>query len=62
MTSEHPDKPAPSSAVPVTDNQQATPQPKNNSPLDGWVQDMVQTQIELSKDPIRHYHASRRGF
>ena len=53
--------PAPS-PMPATDKPQAAHLSKNSSPIDGWVQGMTRTQSELSKDPIRRYHASKRGF
>ncbi len=32
------------------------------SPLDGWVNGLVEVQSRLATDPIYHYNASRRGF
>lgn len=61
MTPERQDPPTASDAT-ATESRQAPPHSDENSPLDGWVQGMVRTQIELSQDPIRHYHASKHGF
>lgn len=62
MTTEPSDKPVSSPVTSAINDREAPSLLDDSSPLDAWVQGMVRTQIELSNDPVRHYHASKRGF
>lgn len=50
------------SPTPATSKPSATLQPETSSPIDALIKSMIQTQNELSANPIFRCQLSKRGF